>query len=162
MGGSIIERGTEAANRLVANGAAPLDRQTGIAKAESLVSRSEIAMVGSNGEDGHPNIKAMFKIKSEGLCRVWFSTNTSSRRVNQFKQNPKACVYFFDSEVFCGLLLTGTMEAISAPETKQQLWRTGWEAYYPQGVTDPEYCILHFTAHWGNFYQGLQNISFQL
>jgi len=35
-------------------------------KALALVERSEIALVGSNGEDGHPWIKAMLKMETEG------------------------------------------------------------------------------------------------
>lgn len=162
MSGSAIERGTEAANQLIANGISPLEIKEGISKASDLLYRSEIAMVGSNGEGGYPNIKAMFKIKSEDLRHVWFSTISSSRRVMQLKKEPRACIYFFDSQAFSGLMLTGNIEIVLDIETKKQLWHKGWEAYYPQGVIDPEYCILKFTANWGNFYQGLQNISFQI
>ncbi|XEC95752.1 pyridoxamine 5'-phosphate oxidase family protein [Paenibacillus tarimensis] len=162
MSGSIMERGIEAANRLIANGITPLSLEHGIRKASELLDRSELAMVGSVRDDGYPNIKSMFKIKSENLRHVWFSTNTSSKRVAQFKKDPKACVYVLDAQVFAGLMLTGTMEPVFDAEIRQRLWHTGWEAYYPQGVSDPDYCILKFTAKEGNFYQGLQNVCFQL
>jgi hypothetical protein len=29
-------------------------------------------------------------------------------------------------------------------------------------VTDSEYCVLRFTAGWGNYYHGLQNTSFEI
>ena len=54
MSGSAIERGTETANQLIANGMSPLDIKEGICKASDLLFRSEIAMVGSNGEGGYP------------------------------------------------------------------------------------------------------------
>ena len=53
-------------------------------KAMALVERSGIALVGSNGGDGYPWIKAMLKMEIENLKTVWFSTNTSSKRVAQF------------------------------------------------------------------------------
>lgn len=162
MSGSAIERGTEAANRIVADGMTPLSPEEGKRKAQDLLSRSEIAMVGSNGGDGHPHIKAMFKIRADELRYVYFSTNTSSRRVSQFKQDPKSCLYFFDPEIFCGLMLSGTMQISDDLELKKQLWHEGWAAYYPLGVTDPDYTILQFTASWGNVYQGLQNVSFPI
>ena len=62
----------------------------------ALVERSGIALVGSNGEDGHHWIKAMLKMETEGLKTVWFSTNTSSRRVAQFLRDHRASVYFVD------------------------------------------------------------------
>lgn len=162
MSGSAIDKGIEAANRIAADGVAPLSAEEGRRKAQDLLSLSEIAMVGSNGGDGHPHIKAMFKIRADGLRHVYFSTNTSSRRVSQFRQDPKSCLYFFDPDVFCGLMLSGTMEIADDPELKQRLWREGWKAYYPQGVTDPDYTILQFTASWGNVYQGLRNVSFPI
>jgi general stress protein 26 len=162
MNQSAIERGIEAANQLVMNGNSLLVTNEGKRKALDLIKCSEIAMVGSNGEGGYPNIKAMFKINSDDFQTVWFSTLSSSRRVSQFKEDPKACVYFFDSQQFAGLLLVGNIEIVLDIETKKRLWHNGWEAYYPQGITNPEYCILKFTAQWGNFYQGLQNISFEI
>jgi hypothetical protein len=96
---SAIERGTRGANEIIASGAKPWSLDEGLRRAAVLLKRSEIAMVGSNGQEGYPNIKAMFKIKSENLRHVWFSTNTSSRRVTQFKKDPRACLYFFDPEV---------------------------------------------------------------
>ncbi|TDG00932.1 general stress protein 26 [Paenibacillus piri] len=131
-------------------------------KSAGLLERSEIAMVGSNDQDGYPNIKAMFKIEAEGINNIWFSTNTSSKRVSQFRSDPRACVYFYDHERFSGLLLVGDIEVVTDSACKQRLWRQGWEAYYPQGVTDPEYCALQFAARWGNYYHGLQNVSFDL
>lgn len=29
---------------------------------------------------------------------------------------------------------------------KQKIWREGDMEYYPGGVTDPNYCVLRFTA----------------
>ena len=32
--------------------------------------------------------------------------------------------------------------------------------YYPEGVDDPDYCVLKFTAEKGNYYHGLKNTDF--
>ena len=34
-------------------------------------------------------------------------------------------------------------------EAKQMIWLEGDTMYYPQGVTDPDYCVLKFTAEKG-------------
>lgn len=159
---SAIEAGIEGAKRLRMNGIRHMEKEEGVKKSLGLLERSETAMVGSNDESGHPHIKAMFKIESDGLKTIWFSTNTSSKRVAQFKQNPKASLYFYDAGQIAGLLLVGNMEVQLDAEIKERLWRDGWEAYYPLGVTDPDYCVLRFTALRGNYYQGLQNITFEI
>jgi general stress protein 26 len=137
-----------------------MDQQEAMEKALALVSRSEIAMLGTNGDDGYPNIKAMINMEYEGLKTVWFSTNTSSRRLSQLLQDSRACVYYVDFDQWMGLMLVGTIEVLQDTESKQRLWRPGFERYYPLGVTDPDYSVLRFTAQWANFYHALSNVTF--
>jgi general stress protein 26 len=48
-----------------------------------------------------------------------------------------------------GLTLTGTVEILRDPESRQRLWREGFERYYPQGVSGPDYSVPGFTARRG-------------
>jgi general stress protein 26 len=145
------------------------DREGGLVKKEeaiaeglALVNSAKIAMLGTNGDDGYPNIKAMIKAENEGLTGIRFSTNTSSRRVAQLLRDRKACVYFVDFDQWKGLMLVGTMEVLQDAESKQRLWIEGNEKYYPLGVTDPDYSVLRFTARRGNYYHALSNVTFEL
>ena len=139
-----------------------MHREMAMKESLALVERCAIALVGSNGPDGFPNIKAMIKMETEGLNTVWFSTNTSSRRVARFRADPRASVYFVDYDRWAGLLLTGTMEVLDDPASRRRIWRDGYERYYPLGVDDPDYTVLRFTAHKGNYYHGLANTDFEL
>jgi len=138
-----------------------MQKEEAIREALALADRSGIAMLGTNGADGYPNIKAMIKMENEGLNRIWFSTNTSSKRTSQLARNSKACVYFVDFEQWMGLMLVGDVEVLQDRESKQRLWREGFEKYYPSGVTDPEYCVLCFTTQWANYYHALSNVTFE-
>ena len=60
-----------------------MERDEAIQNAWALIDRARIVMLGTNGDEGTPNIKAMIKVENEGLNTVWLSTNTSSRRVAQ-------------------------------------------------------------------------------
>jgi len=131
-------------------------------EAVALADQARVAMLGTNGSDGYPNIKAMFKMENEGLKTIWFSTNTSSRRVAQLTRDPQACVYIVDSDQGKGLMLLGEVEILQDEQSKQRFWRDGFERYYPLGVSDPDYTVLRFTAHSGNYYHALNNTSFDL
>ncbi len=137
-----------------------MEKDEAVQKASALVDRSKIALLGTNGEDGYPQIKAMLVPDHEGLKRIWFSTNTSSRRVGQLGRDPKACVYFVDFQIWQGLMLVGTMEILQDKESRLRLWHSGDEQYYPQGLDDPDYTVLRFTAEWGNYYHALSNVTF--
>jgi general stress protein 26 len=137
-----------------------MEKDEAIQKAIALVDRSKIALLGTNGDDGYPQIKAMLVPDHEGLKRIWFSTNTSSRRVGLLRRDPKACVYFVDYSVWQGLMLVGKMEILTDPDSRRRLWHPGDEKYYPHGVDDPDYSVLRFTAEWGNYYHALANVTF--
>ena len=139
-----------------------MQEEEAIAEGLALANNAKIAMLGTNGDDGHPNIKAMIKVENQGLKTIWFSTNTSSKRVAQLLRDPKACVYFVDFDQWKGLMLVGTVEVLQDSESKKRLWKEGDEKYYPLGVTDPDYSVLRFTAEWGNYYHALSNVTFQL
>lgn len=127
----------------------------------ALRKSANVAYVGSVNEEGFPQIKGMLVLESESMKVQYFSTNTSSRRVAQFRANPKACVYYVDDtkDKYKGALFTGTIEVCTDHETKAMLWRDGFEMYYPQGVDDPDYCVYRFTARSVNYYHGLANMT---
>ena len=90
--------------------------------------------------------------------------NTSSMRVQQFLNNSKASIYFYSKGRFKyeGVMLVGTMEVLQDEEIKQEIWQVGDTMYYKQGVTDPDYCVLKFTAVKGRYYSAFQSENFEL
>ena len=139
-----------------------MEKNVAINESLTLIERSKVALVGSVDGSAFPNIKAMLNMAHDGLATVWFSTNTSSKRVAQWQHNPKACVYYVDEDNFKGLMLVGNIEVLQDAESRQRLWRPGFEQYYPLGVDDPDYSVLRFTAQWGNYYHGLSNLTFEI
>ena len=83
-------------------------------------------------------------------------------RVTQYKDNPKASIYFCDKRFFRGVMLKGTMEVFEDDETKKMIWREGDTTYYPLGVTDPDYCVLKFTAKTGRYYSNFKSEDFTI
>ena len=129
----------------------------------NMADKLKIAFLGSVDGEGFPNVKAMLQPrKREGIKVFYFTTNTSSMRVAQFQANPKACVYFCDQRFFRGVMLRGTVEVLTDEESKRMIWREGDEVYYAQGVTDPDYCVLKFTAQSGRFYKDFKSESFEV
>lgn len=129
-----------------------------------FIKKQKTAFIASVDEDGFPNIKAMFAPrKIDGIC-FYFTTNTSSLRSQQFMNNPKASIYFYSRGRFRyeGIMLTGTMEVLQDDDIKQEIWREGDYMYYKQGITDPDYCVLKFTAIKGRYYCDLKTESFYI
>ena len=129
----------------------------------NLIDAQGVSFIGSVDEDGFPNMKAMLPPrKREGIKKFWFTTNTSSRRVAQYRANPNACIYFFDKRFFRGVQLLGTMEVLTDADTKREIWREGDDRYYSGGITDSDYCVLKFTAQSGRFYSNFSSQDFEV
>ena len=121
------------------------------------------AYISSVDDEGFPCTKAMLAPRvREGIKVFYFTTNTFSLRVAHYKANPKASIYFCDAEGFKGMMLRGTMEVLTDAKSKEMIWRDGDTEYYPGGVTDPNYCVLKFTATDGRFYSDYYPRSFVL
>jgi len=129
----------------------------------NLIDKQTIAYISSVDEEGYPNTKAMSSPrKREGIREFYFSTNTSSMRVKQYKANPLACIYFSDKRFYRGVMLKGTMEVLEDAESKELIWLPGDTMYYPLGVTDPDYCVLKFTAREGRYYCNFKSETFRI
>ena len=118
----------------------------------NLIDKQSTAYLSSVDTEGYPNTKAMLSPRlREGIKVFYFTTNTPSLRVAQFRANPKACIYFVDRRFFRGVMLKGTIEVLEDAASKEMIWQEGDERFYPAGVTDPDYCVLRFTAHSGRY-----------
>jgi len=127
----------------------------------NLIDKQSVAFISSVDSEGYPNTKAMLAPrKREGIKVIYFSTNTSSMRVEQYRNNPKACLYFCDKRFSRGVMLKGIMEVVEDDVSKEMIWREGDTLYYPKGVTDPDYCVLRFTANRGRYYSNFASENF--
>jgi general stress protein 26 len=129
----------------------------------NLIDNQSVSFISSVDSDGFPNTKAMLPPRMrEGIKTFLFSTNTSSMRVSQYRAEPKACIYFFDKRFFRGVMLKGTMEVLEDEDSKEMIWREGDTMYYAKGVTDPDYCVLRFSAKSGRYYTNFSSQDFEI
>ncbi len=133
------------------------------AEIEQLIASRPTAFVASVDEAGYPCMKAMLAPRvREGLRVFYFTTNTHSMRVAQYRRNPRASIYFCDEQRFAGVMLRGEMETLTDAASREAVWRDGDTEYYPLGVDDPDYCVLRFTAREGRTYAGYQSENFTI
>ena len=129
----------------------------------NLIDKQSVAFISSIDSEGFPNTKAMLPPRQRDSIKVfYFTTNTSSMRVAQYKKDPKACIYFCDKRFYRGVMLKGTMKVLVDNASKEMIWQEGDTMYYSKGVSDPDYCVLKFTAESGRFYSNFHSESFDI
>ena len=134
-------------------------------KIEKFIDKQKVSFISSIDNENYPNVKAMLKPrKRNGLKEFYFSTNTSSMRVKQYQNNNNASIYFYHKGLvkYVGVMLKGKMEVLTDQKTKNMIWKIGDTVFYKKGVTDPDYCVLKFTAISGRYYCDLKTESFDI
>lgn len=134
-------------------------------KIEKFIDKQNVSFISSIDNENYPNMKAMLKPrKRNGLKEFYFSTNTSSMRAQQYQNNPNASIYFYHKGLikYVGVMLKGKMEVLTEQETKNMIWKKGDTMFYKKGKTDPDYCVLKFTAIKGRYYCDLKTENFDI
>ena len=128
-----------------------------------LIDKQSVSFISSVDEDGCPNTKAMLApCKREGIKTFYWHTNSPSKRVQQYRNNPKACIYFYDKRFFRGVMLKGTMEVLDDKKTKKELWKAGYSIYYTGGAEGGDFIILKFTTESGRYYSNFNSEDFKI
>jgi len=128
-----------------------------------FISKQKTAFIASVDEQGFPVIRAMLAPRKIDGNTLYFTTNTSSKKIKHFTENKNSCVYFYKRGKirYQGATLTGTMEICTDQPTKDMIWRKGDGFIYKKGVTDPDYCVLKFTAETCEYYCDLKTYSIE-
>ena len=127
----------------------------------STIKNSNICLVSYISTEDYPTTKALLmprKMEPQGV--YWFSTVNHSTKVDGYRKNSKASVYYIDQSKFIGVSLSGTMEVIDDPAVKRSFWITGDEMFYPHGIDSDDYVILKFTSETGRLYAQIQHFNF--
>ena len=119
-----------------------------------FISKQKTAFLSSVDSEGYPVIRAMLALRKIEGKNIYFTTNTSSKKVKQYIENSKACIYFYRRGRFTyeGVSVVGEMEVCTDQSTKDMIWRFGDTLYYKKGVTDPDYCVLKFKCKTAEYY----------
>ncbi|HYE81733.1 MAG TPA: pyridoxamine 5'-phosphate oxidase family protein [Clostridia bacterium] len=115
-----------------------------ITKAGAIMEEAETAVIALIDEAGFPRASTISSLKTEGINHAWFATSLNSGKAKCIRLNNKACLCYCDGSN--NVTLTGTVEILTEPEIKKEMWLDWFVNHFPGGVTDPNYCVLKFSA----------------
>jgi general stress protein 26 len=129
----------------------------------AIIEKQTVSFISSVDEDGFPCTKAMLPpVRRDGIKTFFWHTNAPSLRIRQYKNNPKACVYFYDKRFFRGVMLKGKMEVLDDEKTRKELWKDEFSKYYAGGRDGGDFIIIRFTAENGRYYSNFNSEDFEI
>ena len=140
-----------------------------------LIAACPDVVVTTISADGFPQARVMFNLRGprypelqeylrplDGTFRYYLDTNTSSSKVRDVRSRPQSSLLFCRPEIYFSLMLAGELTIEEDPVLRRELWRPGWETYYPAGPGDPDYTVLRFDPLYGRGWNGSVNYFFDL
>lgn len=112
-----------------------------------------LATVGENG----PTIRALVNLRRadvypgiyatarSGGFVVYLTTSRKSRKVQEIAADPRVSLYFSIPDKFVGVTLNGVIRISEDESLRRALWHDAWRIYWPDGLGNPDYCVLRFT-----------------
>lgn len=151
-----------------------MDEQRAMRLCRDLMNDSVAVYLSTLGPNGYPNIRAMLNLRNTrsypGLApffaarpldfALYFTTNTSSAKVGQLLEDPRAAAYYCDPENWRGAMICGDLELAGNMDIKEALWQSEWTMYYPGGPADPDYAVLRLTPVFVRGYHQMENYEF--
>jgi len=116
-------------------------------KANEIIRTFAYASFGVIDENGYPSVSAVSLQKPEHISELYFTTTLDSNKVKRLQHNKKASINCYTS--MNNISLIGEAEIFSDQETKNKHWQDWVDCgadIYPDGVSDPNYCLVRFTT----------------
>ncbi len=127
-----------------------------------LIDTQDICFLSFINPQGFPTSRAMLNPrKRQGIKEFYLTTNLSSQKVQSLLANPRAGLYFCDKRFYRGAAFTGTVEVIEDQNVKNEVWRDMDTIFY-ENNTDPNYCVLKFTAEFARYFQDYHSTDITL
>ena len=135
-----------------------------IAKAGEIVEKSTVhqspkgiepycalALIDANG---YPTASTITPVKADGIKWITFCAGLRGNKAKRIEKCNRASVCFNTNGAY-NITLVGTVEILTDPAIKQEMWYEGLENHF-KGMDDPDYCILRFhTQRYNLFFLSL-------
>jgi len=109
-------------------------------------------------ESGFPSTSAIWLMGHEGIGEIYFSTPLGSNKYKRLQKSNKACINTYTD--FDNLTLVGEAEILTDQESKSKHWQEPFIHIYPEGDTDPNYCVIKFTTRRVSLHIGHEGAEF--
>jgi len=108
-----------------------------------IVDSSDSRILITVDETGKPRARTMSPFPPEEDGTIWLGTFPTSRKADQIKKNPNVVVFYYDSDSYSYVNISGTARLVNDPDLKAKYWKEGWKRFYPDREKD--YILIEVT-----------------
>jgi general stress protein 26 len=134
----------------------------GIAKIRELIEDIEFAMLTTICPDGTLHSRPMATMKTGFDGTLWFFTKASSHKVDEVRGDRHVNVAYAAPDDNAWVSLVGTASLSRDAAKMKELWTPHLEAYFPEGLDDPDIALLEVEVSKGEYWEGPGMIAYAI
>lgn len=111
----------------------------------------DTAMVATYSPDTRTmHARPMALAEIDGAGELWFITSKTSGKVEEARGDSHALVTAQSKLAFVSI--SGRIDVLVDPERTKTLWKESWKAWFPNGPTDANICLLRVRPEIGEYW----------
>lgn len=128
------------------------------ARANQIIRGCDAAYLGVIDEEGCPSVSTVSPINPGSILELYFATGTNASKTRRIMADSRAGVCFRSEGN--NITLAGEAQILTDQPTKSQCWTDWFIGHFPGGETDPNYCVIKFTAKRASLWIDNQSAEF--
>ncbi len=108
----------------------------------NLIKDAEVAMLTTVESDDYLRSRPMITQESDEDGVLWFFTHDYRSKVDELESDPRVNVSYSKVDANQYVSVSGLGEVIYDEEKKQELWKSSYKTWFPDGVDDPQLALL--------------------
>lgn len=125
-----------------------------VKKLREMIQGIEFAMLTTIEDDGSLRSRPMATQKIEFDGDLYFFTKVSSAKVNEIERERNVCVSYAEPTDQRFVSLSGVARLLHDRAKMEDLWFPGLEAWFPDGLKDPELALLWISVTQAEYWEG--------
>ncbi len=128
-----------------------------IAKLNDLIKDIEFAMMTTVEPDSDLRSRPMATQRAEFDGTVWFFTRASDPKVSEIRKDQRVNLSYASKDDNAWVSMSGTAELVRDETRMKDLWQKPLEAYFPDGLEDPDLSLLKVSVNQAEYWDATSN-----
>lgn len=130
-----------------------MNKQENIDKIQAMVKDIKFTMMTTRTSEDHLHSCPMNTTETGiGAREVWFIGDKTSDTVDNIKTNPELNLAYVTQNDKNYLSITGRAELVEDKDKLNELWETMYNAYFEQGIDDPNIQLIKVVPHGAEYW----------
>lgn len=136
-------------------------RQESIEKLKSLIEGIDFCML-TTIDGGHLRSRPMSTQEFESSGELWFFTSENTHKVDEIKADNRVNAAYSKPDDNAYISVSGTAEISKDRAKMEELWNPILKAWFPEGLDDPELCLLKVSVEEAEYWDSSNSTLVQI